>query len=75
MKMLIHPAWAFLNGFIFRLGFLDGFNGFSIAVHTSHQVFQKYSKLYRLQKSPKQVQVTPIVKPAVTGTKAALGEN
>jgi glycosyltransferase involved in cell wall biosynthesis len=48
-KMLVRPAWAFFNGYFFRLGFLDGFDGFVIAINTSHQVFLKYSKLYRLQ--------------------------
>lgn len=74
-KMLVHPAWAFVNGFIFRLGFLEGFNGFSIAIHTSHQVFQKYSKLYRLQRTQKQATVTKLSKPVLPGTKAALGDN
>jgi glycosyltransferase involved in cell wall biosynthesis len=49
IKMLVHPAWAFLNGYLFRGGFLHGLDGFSIAIHTSHQVYLKYSKLYRLQ--------------------------
>lgn len=49
-KILVHPAWAFLNGYFLRLGFLDGFEGFSFAVNTSHQVFLKYCKLYNLQK-------------------------
>ena len=47
--MLLNPAWAFLNGYILRLGFLDGVEGFTIAINTSHQVFLKYNKLYRLQ--------------------------
>jgi glycosyltransferase involved in cell wall biosynthesis len=48
-KMLVHPAWAFFNGYILRFGFLDRFAGFCFAVNTAHQVFLKYSKLYRLQ--------------------------
>ena len=48
-KILVRPAWAFFNGYFLRLGFLDGFDGFVIAINTSHQVFLKYSKLYRLQ--------------------------
>ena len=50
-KMLVRPAWAFINGYFFRLGFLDRIDGFVIAIHTSHQVFMKYSKLFRLQKA------------------------
>lgn len=49
-KMLFRPAWTFINGYFFRWGFLDGFDGFVIAVHTSHQVFMKYSKLSRIQR-------------------------
>ncbi len=49
LKMLIHPSWAFINGYFFRRGFLDGVNGFTIAIHTSHQVFMKYNKLYKLR--------------------------
>lgn len=73
VKMLINPAWAFVNGYFLRRGFLDGFDGFTIAVHTSHQVFQKYSKLYRLRRS-KQNTVTTLAKPVLPGTKAVIGE-
>jgi glycosyltransferase involved in cell wall biosynthesis len=72
-KMLVHPAWAFLNGYILRLGFLDGFNGFTIAIHTSHYVFLKYSKLYRLQNS-KQKEVKPLSRPYIAESKSAAGE-
>ncbi len=72
-KMLIRPAWAFLNGYFFKLGFLDGFEGFSFAVNTAHQVFQKYSKLYSLQRS-KPIPVASLSKPVIPGTKAAIGE-
>jgi glycosyltransferase involved in cell wall biosynthesis len=50
-KMIVHPAWAFFNGYILRRGFLEGVEGFSFAVNTAHQVFLKYCKLYRLQKN------------------------
>ncbi len=57
---LLRPAWAFLNGYFLRLGFLDGADGFFIAVNTAHQVFLKYSKLQRLQRGKQQPQVSPI---------------
>lgn len=63
-KMLARPLWAFLNGYFFRLGFLDGANGFAIAVNTSHQVFLKYNKLYRLQKTRKNKAVLSEKQPA-----------
>lgn len=43
---LFHPFWRFLRGYVFRLGFLDGFPGFWIAFATSFSVFVRYSRLY-----------------------------
>ncbi|HTL07590.1 MAG TPA: glycosyltransferase family 2 protein [Chitinophagaceae bacterium] len=51
-KMLINPAWAFFHGYIIRLGWLDGYRGFSIALNTAHGTFLKYLKLYHLQQQP-----------------------
>ena len=73
-KMLLRPAWAFINGYFFRLGFLDRFDGFAIAVHTSHQVFMKYSKLYRLQRSKSKKLIQPVTKFFETETKQAAVE-
>ena len=50
MKILVNPFWTFLHGYFIRLGFLDGFYGFVIAVNSAHQTFLKYIKLYRLQR-------------------------
>lgn len=72
-KMLVHPSWAFINGYLFRKGFLDGFNGFTIAINTSHQVFQKYSKLYRLQRTRPKASAQ-IIKPVLNKTKSVAGE-
>jgi glycosyltransferase involved in cell wall biosynthesis len=73
-KMLARPAWAFINGYFFRLGFLDGFDGFTIAVHTSHQVFMKYSKLYRMQKFKTSKTISPVIRPVEKVTKQAANE-
>jgi len=74
-KMLVRPAWAFINGYFFRFGFLDGFEGFSFAVNISHQVFLKYSKLYKLQRPSKQQKTSSTI---TTGRapekKSAVGE-
>lgn len=59
-KMLIRPTWAFFNGYFLRLGFLDGLDGFTIAVNTAHQVFLKYIKLYRIQRI-KQKSTSPLL--------------
>ena len=73
-KILIHPWWAFINGYFFRLGFLDGFEGFSFAVNISHQVFLKYSKLYLLQRSKKKQVKTPVTRSFIPVTKSVAGE-
>ncbi len=49
-KMLANPAWAFIHGYLLRMGFLDGFYGFVIAKNVAHLTFMKYYKLYALQK-------------------------
>jgi glycosyltransferase involved in cell wall biosynthesis len=67
-KILSRPTWAFINGYILRLGLLDGMDGFTIAVNTSHQVFLKYSKLYRLQRS------RPVAKPLIIEKKSVAHE-
>jgi len=49
MKIIFSPLWAFINGYFLRLGFLEGYNGFIIAVHTARQCYLKYQKLRHLQ--------------------------
>ncbi len=49
IKILFNPFWAFVYGYIIRLGFVDGFYGFIIAVNSAHATFQKYVKLYHMQ--------------------------
>lgn len=53
-KMIAHPAWAFIKGYIIKLGFLDGFAGFMIARFTAIQSFLKYAKLIRLHEAARQ---------------------
>ena len=50
-KMIIGPLFTFIKGYIFRLGFLDGYGGFMMAKINAHEVFLKYSKLLLLQKN------------------------
>jgi glycosyltransferase involved in cell wall biosynthesis len=75
LKILIRPAWAFFNGYFFRLGFLNGFDGFTIAINTSHQVFLKYNKLYRLQRAKPKRATTLITRPILHKTKTVAGES
>lgn len=54
-KIIFNPVWAFFHGYFLRLGFLDGFYGFIIAVNISHLTFLKHSKLMMLQRLKKSV--------------------
>jgi glycosyltransferase involved in cell wall biosynthesis len=49
-KIVFSPLWAFINGYFLRLGFLEGYEGFVIAVNTSQQCYAKYQKLRQLQR-------------------------
>ncbi|MEN8247337.1 MAG: glycosyltransferase [Bacteroidota bacterium] len=55
LKALLSPIWSFWYGFIFRLGFLDRWHGFTIAILSSTETFLKYSKaiMARLRKKTK----------------------
>jgi len=43
--LAIRPAWRFLRAYIFKLGFLDGWQGFSIAWLTSFYTFLRYARV------------------------------
>ncbi len=48
-KLFINPFIAFVNGYILKLGFLDGVDGFFIASSVAYQTMTKYAKLRKLQ--------------------------
>jgi len=50
LKCLYKPIVKFLEIYVFKLGFLDGFAGFTIAVASSFSTFLKNAKMYELQK-------------------------
>jgi glycosyltransferase involved in cell wall biosynthesis len=50
-KFLFNPIWAFFVDYFLRLGLLDGFYGFVIAINVAHYTFLKHVKLYRLQQA------------------------
>ena len=45
-SVFFRPIWRFVRGYFFRMGFLDGFPGFFIAVSTAFATFFKHSRLY-----------------------------
>ena len=50
LKIIYKPVARFMRHYVFKLGFLDGLTGFTIAVNSAHAVFLKYLRLYYLQK-------------------------
>lgn len=49
-RILVKPAFRWLKEYLFRLGFLDGFNGFLIAWASAQYVFLREVKLRELTK-------------------------
>ena len=47
--LLIRPPFAFVKMYFIRLGFLDGIQGFILAVFSANYVFTKYAKLWELK--------------------------
>jgi glycosyltransferase involved in cell wall biosynthesis len=45
-----HGVWAFIRTYIIRLGFLDGAQGFMLAVNNAETTYYKYLQLYFLTK-------------------------
>lgn len=45
-----HGFWAFIRTYIIRLGFLDGAQGFMLAVNNAETTYYKYLQLYFLSK-------------------------
>jgi glycosyltransferase involved in cell wall biosynthesis len=54
VRVIVNPAWAFINGFFIRKGFLDGSQGLIIAWNQARYTFLKHKKLWRLQSGEKQ---------------------
>ena len=49
LDLLIRPPWRFCRSFVFKLGFLDGWQGLSIAWMTAFYTFLRYFKALEAQ--------------------------
>ncbi len=49
--IVFSPIFMFIKTYFIKLGFLDGFYGFIIAVNSAHAKFLKYTKLRELEKN------------------------
>ena len=54
IKLVLSPAFTFVNAWIFKVGFLDGWHGLILAKMHAHAVFLKYAKLRMLYFQEKQ---------------------
>lgn len=50
LKLVFSPLYSFFKAYILKLGFMDGYKGWLIAVTTSYYTFIKYARLYELNK-------------------------
>ena len=48
--LFLHPWSTFVKMYLLKAGFLDGVNGFILAVLSSYHVFVKYAKLRQISK-------------------------
>ncbi len=51
LKAISRSSWAFMYNYLFRLGFLDGWEGFVQAVCDATNIFFKYAKLWEMTRN------------------------
>jgi hypothetical protein len=51
LELAFRPWWRFIRGYIFRLGFLDGWQGYYIAKHVAFETLVRYAKLREASQS------------------------
>lgn len=54
-RAVFHGAWAFLRTYLLRAGFLDGREGFMLAVSNAEGTYYKYVKLMLLARKPRKL--------------------
>ncbi len=52
LAAIVRSAWAFIRTYVLRLGFLDGKEGFMLAVSTAEGTYYRYVKLLFIDKRP-----------------------
>lgn len=48
LKAVLHGMWAFIRTYIIRAGFLDGSQGFTLAISNAQGTYYRYIKLWHL---------------------------
>jgi len=52
LSALLHGVWTFVRTYLLRLGFLDGREGFMLAVANAEGSYYRYLKLMLMAKRP-----------------------
>jgi len=53
IKIMVNPLFGFIKQYFIKLGFMDGFHGFVLAVVSAYYVFVKYAKHFFLCYGPR----------------------
>jgi glycosyltransferase involved in cell wall biosynthesis len=53
LKAVLHGAWSFLRTYFIRAGFLDGAQGFALAISNAQGTYYRYIKLWHLHQDAK----------------------
>ena len=59
VKLVAKPISKFLETYFWKLGFLDGIAGFVISVGAAYSVFLRWSKLWEVERKPRDLNVKP----------------
>jgi glycosyltransferase involved in cell wall biosynthesis len=54
LKAVLHGMWAFVRTYFIRAGFLDGSQGFTLAMSNAHGTYYRYIKLWHLHQEARQ---------------------
>jgi len=52
LTAIVHGAWTFFRTYVLKLGFLDGREGFILAVANAEGSYYRYVKLLMLRRRP-----------------------
>ena len=65
LQAIFHGLWAFIRSYVIRTGFLDGAEGFMLAVSTAEGTYYRYAKRLLMQKQNNALMLN-IVEPTLT---------
>ena len=58
-KAILHGTWSFFRTYFIQAGFLDGSQGYTLAVSNAQGTYYRYIKLWQLHQQAKNPQKKP----------------